>query len=226
MVGGSNGTGRGHMTDETTQTIRGISRRKLLGYGIAGLGAAAVGVASPALTGTALAASQQVQWLWCSRCQGLWYGANETSGSCIATGAGHVITTTDTYVLSYNTGSGSNLQANWNWCGYCQGLFYGPHQSTSDCPYWFNTYADYNVPHNYEVDTTYNYGLQHDLSGLNGNTNPQGDWNWCNKCQGLFYGPHQSTSVCPKPNPNGSFGTHNGSGSYSYDLPFNGSFSV
>lgn len=40
----------------------------------------------------------------------------------------------------------------------------------------------------------------------------QNGWNWCFKCEGLFYGPHQSTSNCPA----GS--THDGSRSGNYSL--------
>jgi hypothetical protein len=39
--------------------------------------------------------NEQVGWFWCSRCQGLWYGLNNTTGVCPA-GGGHT-----------NAGSGS-----------------------------------------------------------------------------------------------------------------------
>lgn len=40
----------------------------------------------------------------------------------------------------------------------------------------------------------------------------QVNWRWCDKCQSLFYGPHQSVSVCPKG------GQHDGSKSFNYSL--------
>lgn len=40
----------------------------------------------------------------------------------------------------------------------------------------------------------------------------QEGWDWCKKCQGLFYGPNQAQSVCPAGE------THDGSGSYNYPL--------
>jgi len=42
----------------------------------------------------------------------------------------------------------------------------------------------------------------------------QKDWLWCYKCDGLFYGPRVSESVCPKG------GHHDGSRSYKYELNF------
>lgn len=40
----------------------------------------------------------------------------------------------------------------------------------------------------------------------------QDQWRWCNKCQALFYGPHQALSGCPKG------GTHEGGQSGNYVL--------
>jgi hypothetical protein len=45
-------------------------------------------------------------------------------------------------------------------------------------------------------------------------TSIQTGWAWCSKCQGLFYGPKQSSSVCP------AGGTHNGAGSDDYELSY------
>jgi hypothetical protein len=42
-------------------------------------------------------------------------------------------------------------------------------------------------------------------------------WLWCNKCQGIFYGPNQAVSVCP------AGGQHNpqaDTGSLSYSIPY------
>ena len=36
------------------------------------------------------------------------------------------------YDMYYNSGGG--LQFGWSWCDKCQGLFYGPFQSSSWCP--------------------------------------------------------------------------------------------
>lgn len=42
----------------------------------------------------------------------------------------------------------------------------------------------------------------------------QGGWKWCYKCQGMFYGPHGNSGVCPRG------GEHDGTGSYSYEIGF------
>lgn len=41
----------------------------------------------------------------------------------------------------------------------------------------------------------------------------QQGWRWCNKCQGLWFGPNQASSNCPES------GTHNSVGSGNYRLP-------
>lgn len=43
--------------------------------------------------------------------------------------------------------------------------------------------------------------------------NTQNRWRWCNKCQGLWYGPNVTTSNCPQG------GTHSAVGSGNYRLP-------
>ena len=41
----------------------------------------------------------------------------------------------------------------------------------------------------------------------------QNNWRWCNKCQGLWFGPNAAQSNCPQG------GTHSSSGSGNYHLP-------
>jgi hypothetical protein len=51
--------------------------------------------------------------------------------------------------------------------------------------------------------------------GAPNTSNSQGDWRWCNKCQGLFYGGNVAASRCP------TGGTHAPaaqSGSFDYRL--------
>lgn len=43
----------------------------------------------------------------------------------------------------------------------------------------------------------------------------QNGWRWCNKCQGLWFGPSQAASTCPEG------GTHNNVGSGNYSLVHN-----
>lgn len=73
-------------------------------------------------------------------------------------------------------------QSGWNWCNKCRGLFYGVHESSSACP------ADGG---NHSGSGSGNYLLVE----FGGDQYPVTDfyqtgWDWCFKCQGLFYGPH------------------------------------
>ena len=47
----------------------------------------------------------------------------------------------------------------------------------------------------------------------------QDKWAWCSKCEGIFYGPHQATSACPKGGPHIV-----GTGSYDYQLDWAGTY--
>lgn len=103
---------------------------------------------------------------------------------------------------------GLNLQQDWAWCKKCEGLFFGPGVSSSRCPIGGthtppleSQSGNYSLPYNAAPDPS-----------------RQSDWRWCNKCQGLFYGPGAASSLCP------AGGTHAPaaeSGSWDYSLPHN-----
>jgi hypothetical protein len=217
------------MANETSQELHELNRRAILRNGLlAGFGAAVVGIASPALTGSAQAARiprsrtaplqpvsartssprvnlgasevtylEQIDWAWCHKCRGLFYGPQQSSSWCPA-GGQHNDSGSYNYGLLYDaSGSQSGVQENWSWCNKCRGLFYGPQQSSSWCP----------AGGRHDGSGSYNYSLI-DTALLG----TQGKWAWCNKCRGLFFGPQQSSSYCP------AGGQHNGSGSYDYFL--------
>lgn len=92
----------------------------------------------------------------------------------------------------------------WAWCKRCRGLFYWPNQSASWCP------APEGGRH--DGSGSYNYALVVNPGATGTTSYVQAQWAWCNQCQGLFYGPHQSASWCPaRPDTH-----HDGSGSYDY----------
>lgn len=96
------------------------------------------------------------------------------------------------------------VQADWRWCNKCQGLFYGPNAASSRCP----AGGTHTPP---SASGSGDYHLAHFLPATAG---WQNEWRWCNKCQGLFYGPNVAISRCP------AGGTHappgqSGSGNYS-----------
>jgi hypothetical protein len=199
-------------TKESLPSIT-VSRRKLLRNGLlAGLGAAALGIASPVLTGTARAQESYPQdnWNWCYKCKGMFYATNTDfpAGYCPAggqhTGNNPYGSPSYNYTIYYNASQGKLSQSSWNWCNKCTGLFYGPQQSSSWCP----------AGGQHNGTGSYDYWLQYDqqeLGTANGN-GWQEYWNWCSKCTGLFFGPQQSSSYCP------AGGQHNGSGSFDYWL--------
>jgi hypothetical protein len=183
-----------------------LSRRRLLRNGLlTGLGAAAVGIASPVSTAKAQGWNVQQNWCWCGKCTGMFYDGDATNGWCPAGGqheSGNANVDSYPYGLYYNipiSELGPKYQEYWNWCSKCMGLFYGPQQSSSWCPAGGR--------HNGSV--SYNYELAFGDVYTGGYYNQNG-WNWCNKCTGLFYGPQQSSSYCP------AGGQHDGSGSYNY----------
>jgi hypothetical protein len=100
------------------------------------------------------------------------------------------------------------LQREWRWCNKCQGLFFGPNVADSTCPAG-GTHATQ------AQSGSGNYSLPHNAPSA---PNRQSEWRWCDKCQGLFFGPAFADSRCPEG------GTHTPpaqSGSGIYSLPHN-----
>jgi hypothetical protein len=88
-----------------------------------------VGSGNYSLVHQATIAPGQSNWRWCSKCQGLWFGGNASSGKCPAGGA-HTKVGSGNYTLAHQSGAG---QANWRWCSKCQGLWFAGNP-VSVCP--------------------------------------------------------------------------------------------
>src|SRR5580693_7897800 len=117
--------GWGGMTNETPQAAPGLRRRAFLRNGLlTGLGAVAASVALPALTESAQAEGAQTNWAWCRKCQGFFYGPQQSASSCPAGGT-HNGSGSYNYVIVYDYPSTSGVQPNWAWCSKCRGMFYG-----------------------------------------------------------------------------------------------------
>jgi hypothetical protein len=166
----------------------GMSRRTALRTGLligGGLAGVATGMLSSPKPANAEGAAQ-FGWLWCTRCQGLYYSWNGTAGRCAA-GGGHRGSTVFKYWLWYdNEGTPDivELQFLWRWCRRCQAVAYTGNGRIGWCPA--------GGQHNHAGSL--NYGMYHDYPPVAG----QPDWAWCHKCESLFYGPHQSSSSCPQ----------------------------
>ena len=96
-------------------------------------------------------------------------------------------------------------QSGWRSCSTCQGLYYGDGVAASHCPG-----GGTHVPPNpFSLD----YGVPFNLPP---EPDHQSDWRWCNRCQGLFFGPGAAVSHCPA---GGQHAAAADSGSFDYSLP-------
>ena len=79
---------------------------------------------------------RQPNWLWCHKCQGLFFGNNQGSSRCPASppSGHHDGSTSYNYTIWYDLSQASYFQNNWRWCSACQGMWYGPDGSSSKCP--------------------------------------------------------------------------------------------
>lgn len=66
-------------------------------------------------------------------------------------------------------------QSGWRWCQKCQGLSFSGNLDQGSCP----------SGGKHDGSKSAKYLMQ--FGGDDGNTNPQGGWRWCEKCQGLFW---------------------------------------
>jgi len=122
-------------------------------------------------------ATGQLNWQWCSNCQGLFFAGNK-GGVCPANKGPHLHNETGGYVIA--TGSDAPGQHNWRWCKKCDGLFLADSPG-SNCP------AD---------------GSEHAMGAgeyaLVGMEKGEGETNWRHgiKCHGMYYAG-SFVSVCP-----------------------------
>jgi hypothetical protein len=135
----------------------------------------------------------QENWKWCNQCQGLFFGGNNTLGSCPATNGHHNDTGSGNYTLSLATSGGG--QSDWKWCNQCEGLFFAGNNTLGVCPATNGQHNDTNSG---------DYTLATSGTG-------QSDWKWCNQCQGLFYSGGGTRGVCPA-----THGPHNDTNSGDY----------
>jgi hypothetical protein len=147
-----------------------------------------VALAGIGLAGPAQAESTQAGWRWCSKCQGMFYGASSGSmlmGVCPADGGKHIDAGSGHYLEIYDAPVSGKMQAGWSWCVKCQGFFYS-HASSGmgHCP-----------AGGAHVKT--GSGAYSALIGEDG-PRQQGGWRWCNKCMGMFYArASMGKCVCP-----------------------------
>jgi hypothetical protein len=143
-----------------------------------------------------VAVERQDGWRWCRKCQGLWFGENNTRGAC-PTGGGHQQTGSGNYRLMENS-PGAAGQEGWRWCRKCQGLWFSGNNTRGACP----------AGGGHQQAGSGNYRLVENSPGGSG----QANWRWCRKCQGLWFGGGDGDGKCP------SGGRHDRAGSGDYRL--------
>ena len=192
-----------------------VNRRSVLRGGlVAGISAATVGTgllsassgasADAGIQGFAL----QEGWRWCRKCQGLFYFGSRFDphfGRCPAGGA-HTTADSHLYYFTYNNDQPpptiANSQFWWRHCRNCMGLSYN-NGVVGWCP----------GAGRHDHTGSHNYYVRHDLEQVA--PGQQESWRWCDKCQGIFYGPGLAVSACPKS------GQHRiGSTSFNYVLEY------
>lgn len=155
-------------------------------------------------------APTQPGWRRCTKCEGLFFGGQNTTAGTCPSGGQHTADTSRNfapYLFWYDQFSldptSADLEHGWRYCHKCQGLFdnNGIH---NHCP--AGGLHDGSESGFYVLDPI--DGKEESLA--KGTNNTQSEWRLCNRCQGLFYGNHLAASNCP------AGGLHNmvGSGNY------------
>lgn len=75
--------------------------------------------------------SQQTDWRWCKKCQGLFF-SGVSLGVCPA-GGSHDPSGSINYKLTIVDGNEGD-QRGWRWCKKCQGLFFSLNPTSGYCP--------------------------------------------------------------------------------------------
>ncbi|QDQ09412.1 hypothetical protein [Streptomyces spectabilis] len=131
----------------------------------------------------------QSDWRWCDKCQGLYFGGGRATSRCPAgdTHRAAAESRSGDYSLPMDAPAAADRQSGWRWCDRCQGMFFGPGVVNSHCPAG-GAHADPGQ------SGSSDYSPYHNAAQDPGR---QSDWRWCDKCQGLFFGPGAPNSRCP-----------------------------
>jgi hypothetical protein len=180
----------------------GFDRRTLLTSGVlAGLSVTAVGMAGTAqavtrrpvrriarkpLTPDDFMATPQSPWKFCDKCKILYWGPEQTSSVCPAGGT-HGGSSSNYTVFFNPTETDQNEQVGWQFCDKCKAMYFFAqnNQASSVCP----AGGTHGGP-----SSTYMMFLgQVAVTGFSSQVN----WQFCDKCKGMYYGPERTSSVCP-----------------------------
>src|SRR5262245_1207545 len=129
------------MDDVTPEGAHGAGRRALLKGGLLSAGIAVASLTAQSFRVDAQATTRplpplrsQKYWWQCIQCDGLFFGANSSQGTCWgawpSTGP-HKSAGNTPFWVPYGNPSYPGLQADWRWCRQCQLLFWGPNRAES-----------------------------------------------------------------------------------------------
>jgi len=175
----------------------------------------------------------QPNWRWCNKCQGIWFAQNLVTGGKCPAGGAHNTAGSRNYALNHylnNESPGAPVQLAWRWCNKCQGLFFGGSTSTGYCPaaggHDFTNSGNYGVENFHDVATLVATDQGNNYAPppsppppppdvlILGNSNLQFNWQWCYKCQGMFYFGGTTSGTCF------AGGGHDSKGSGAYQFAF------
>jgi hypothetical protein len=213
----------------------GFTRRTMLRNGLlVGVGTAAVvgasvpiarsaraAVTAPASIAPGGSAQEQFNWVFCSVCNGIFYcgGNHKSRGWCPGGFDGQPHADTPSSYNSYDYGFfydgdvGGGWQGDWFWCHICSGMFWGKDGNTS-----YGVCPSGGGQDTHDGSQSYNSYLVYSGGPAAGF---QPGWFHCSQCSGLFYGgTYNFGGTCPIDDGDGP--DHDGTGSYSYYMPWNG----
>lgn len=101
-------------------------------------------------------------------------------------------------------GPTSGVQSGFRWCHRCQNVTYGINVAKSRCA----------AGGTHDITGSWVYALPWGPRTSRTTKTNQAGWNWCAKCQDVFFGPNQGKSVCA------AYGRHVVGGSYDYLIPY------
>ena len=123
--------------------------------------------------------SQQVDWRYCAKCQGLFFDGYPAKGLCPA-GAAHEAAGFN-FGLPHDSAESPTDQGSWRYCQRCAALFFAGLPDQGRCPAGGHQAAGYNfvLPHDQPATPT-----------------AQDQWRYCGKCHGMFLDGYPDKGRC------------------------------
>jgi hypothetical protein len=148
--------------------------------------------------------SEQPDWRWCRKCQGLFFAGNPDQGVCPADQHAHDPSQSGYYAVFFDDVSLPTqrgwlpTQRGWRWCRKCQGLFFAGGATQGVCPVGTTLLVE--SPHDGTQSAHYAVFVGDGFSLPSPNWPPQigqAGWKWCHNCQSMFFAGNPSQGACP-----------------------------